>query len=119
MPASTARIETTRANRYQTQLVEHLSHLSQGMHHHGRGGDHGGGPPQILSVTRADDHAVITFAWGTCALQATDTALVVRLEVRDVADLGQAEALIAHRIQTIGSREQLTVEWQREPPTVP
>jgi hypothetical protein len=113
MPASTARIETTRANRYQTQLVDHLGHLSHGMQHHGRQGEHAG-PPQVLSVARADDHAAITFAWGTCTLQASGTALVVRLEARDAADLGQAEALIAHRIQTIGSREQLTVEWRRD-----
>jgi hypothetical protein len=113
MPASLARIETTRASRYLTQLGDHLSHLSQRMHQHARNGEHAG-PPQVLSVAATDDHALITFAWGTCALQATDTALLVRIEVQDVADLGQAEALIAHRIQTIGSREQLTVAWQRE-----
>jgi hypothetical protein len=113
MPASFARIETIRASRYLTQLGDHLSHLSGRMHQPARDGEHAG-PPQVLSVARADDHTVITLAWGTCALQATDAALLVRIEVRDVADLGQAEALIAHRIQTIGSREQLTVEWQRE-----
>jgi hypothetical protein len=113
MPASTARIVTTRAARYLAQLADHLGHLSKGMHHHRPDGEHAG-PPQVLNVARSDDQAVITFAWGTCTLTATDTALVVRVEAQELADLDRGEALIAHRIKTIGSREQLTVDWQRD-----
>jgi hypothetical protein len=116
MPASTARIETTRAARSLTQLAEHLGHLSQRMHQHARNGEHAG-PPQVLNIEQGDERAVITFAWGTCTLTSTDTALVVRLDAQNAADLDQAEALFAHRIQTVGSREQLTVEWQRDAPS--
>jgi hypothetical protein len=69
----------------------------------------------VVEVARTDDQAVITFPWGTCTLQATDTALILRLETNDEIALGQAETLFGHRIQTIGSREQLTTEWQRDP----
>jgi hypothetical protein len=69
----------------------------------------------VLNIERTGDRATITFGCGTCTLQATDTALVVRIEAADSTALGQAETLVAHRIQTSGSREQLTVEWQGQP----
>jgi hypothetical protein len=115
MPASLARIDTPRAGRYLAQLCEHLGHMLQGSVRHGSGSGHDG-PPIVLDIDRTDDQAVITFAWGTCTLQATDTALLARVEARDDATLGQAEALLAHRIQTIGHRELLTVTWQPDPP---
>jgi hypothetical protein len=69
----------------------------------------------VLNIQRADDQAVIAFDWGTCTLQATAAALVVRVEASDDTRLGEAEALLAHRIQTIGSRDHLIVDWQRGP----
>jgi hypothetical protein len=92
----------------------HLGHLPPAARHHGPGSGHAG-PPQVLNIDRADDRATITFAWGSCTLQATDVALLVRIEAADGAMLGQAETLIAQWIQTIGSREQLAVEWRRDP----
>jgi hypothetical protein len=74
----------------------------------------------VLHIDRADNRAVITFAWGTCTLEATDTALLVRVETNDNESLGQAEALLAQRIQTIGHRDQLAVGWKRnQPPEQP
>jgi hypothetical protein len=114
MPASLARIDTPRAGRYLSQLCEHLGHMLQRPGRHGAGSGHDG-PPPVLDIDRTDDQAVITFAWGSCTLRATDSALLVRVEATDDAALGQAEALLAHRIQTIGHRELLTITWQRDP----
>jgi hypothetical protein len=70
----------------------------------------------VLDVSHEGDQAVITFAWGSCTLQATTSALLVRVEANDDAALSQAEAQLAQRIQTIGHREPLHVTWQRDPP---
>jgi hypothetical protein len=114
MPASLARIDTARADRYLAQICDHLGHLPHASRHDGQGSGHNG-PPQILNIDRTDDQAVITFPWGTCTLQATAGTLLVRVEARDDTALGQAEALIAQRIHTIGSRDHLSVDWQRDP----
>lgn len=114
MPASRATIDTVRADRYLTQLCDHLDHLPQQSRQHGTGAGHSG-PPQVLAVERAEGRAVVTFAWGTCTFDATATALEVRLEAPDSTTLATAEALITHRIQTIGTREQLTVDWRPDP----
>jgi hypothetical protein len=113
MPASVARVTTPQAGRYLAQLCDHLGHLPSASRHARPGSGHNG-PPQVLNIERSEDQAVITFAWGICTLQAA-AALVVRAEANDDAALGQAETLLAHRIQTIGAREQLTVDWQRGP----
>jgi hypothetical protein len=73
------------------------------MHHRGRDGEHAG-PPQVLPSR----------GWTT-ALSSPSLGLpapfrLFRIEVWHVANLGQAEALIEHRKQTIGSRGQPTVE---------
>lgn len=115
MPISVAKIDTPRAARYLAQLCDHLDHLPQGSRHHGSASGHDG-PPPVLHIDRSDNHAVVTFAWGSCRLDATDTALLVRVEAGDDADLAQAEALLAHRIQTIGHRDQLDLTWIRNPP---
>jgi hypothetical protein len=115
MPSSLARIETPRAGRYLAQLCEHLDHVRQGSPHARSTSAHSG-PPQVLEINRTDDHAVIAFAWGTCTLEATGVALVVRIDAEDGPALGQAENLIGHRIDTIGSRERLIVDWQPMPP---
>jgi hypothetical protein len=115
MPISVAQIDTPRAGRYLAQLCDHLDHLPQGSRLHGSATGHAG-PPPVLHIDRADNHAVITFAWGTCTLDATDTVLLVRVEASGNESLGQAEALLAHRIQTIGHRDQLGVTWNRNPP---
>jgi hypothetical protein len=49
---------------------------------------------------------------GTCRLLARDDALLVRAEAADDDALARAQAIIGHRIETIGRREHLTVTWQ-------
>ncbi len=114
MPTARATIDTVRADRYLSQLCDHLERLPQQSQRHGTHGGHPGAP-QVLHIERAQRHAVITFVWGTCTLDATATALQVRLEAPEATTLATAEALVAHRLQTIGSRVQLTVEWQHDP----
>jgi hypothetical protein len=115
MPVSHAQIPTARADRYLSQLCDHLDRLSQAAHHHGSHDGHPA-PTARLTIDRSDHRATVTFEWGTCTLQATETALHVRVEAPESAALDQAETLLAHRVRTIGARDQLTVEWRRDPP---
>jgi hypothetical protein len=114
---ATGRAETTRADRYLAQLCDHLEHMR-----HGAGPDHQpsghGGAPDVQLVERMQDGGVIVFDWGTCTLRASPDALAVQIEAADNAALTRAQALIGHRIETIGRRENLTVTWLDPGPLV-
>jgi hypothetical protein len=82
MPTAEARIDTSRAERYLTQLCDHLAHLRHG------------------SITaRTGRRGEVVFSWGTCTILALDDALLVRAEASDAEDLVRAQALLAHRIE--------------------
>jgi hypothetical protein len=113
MPTAEARIETTRAERYLAQLRDHLGHMSRG----GitpRDGHQAGlhERPDVQEAEHGDRHGEFVFEWGTCKLLALDDALLIRVEAADEKDLKRAQAMIGHRIETIGRREHLTLTWQ-------
>jgi hypothetical protein len=104
MPAAHVDVPTARAARYLRQLCEHLgqvSHLAHGS----------GGPPQVQRVEWSADRGVIQFAGGRCTLVVADDALAIILEADDPDELRRLQQLIAHRLTTIGGRDQLTVQW--------
>lgn len=128
MPTAEGRVQTPRAERYLAQLVDHLTHLGQdseghkpgqhGQHGHGAVGAVGAvgsggheGPPVVRHVERADGHARIEFDWGRFELTATATELVLEVHADDPRAAARGQALIAHRMETIGRREHLTVAW--------
>jgi hypothetical protein len=137
MPAAEARIPTARAARYLGQLADHLAQLG----HLGPGGpnatettghlgdaDHGrhtkqggqdqrpghghGGPPPVRHVERTEGRARIEFDWGDLQLAATSTELVLCVQADHVDALARGQALVKHRLETIGRRDALTVNWQ-------
>jgi uncharacterized protein len=112
MPTAQARIPTTQSQRYLTQLCDHLGHMRHGStgDHHRQPSGHGG--PAVQRVEHDGPYGEIVFDWGTCTLQALDDALLIRADAADEAKLKAAQAMFAHRIQTIGRREHLTVNWQ-------
>jgi hypothetical protein len=114
-PELVAVVEVRSARRYLDQLCAHLGAVG-GMAQHGHGpAPRGSGhaPPQVRAVHRGDpDHAVLELAAGTCELQAAGT--VLRVVVRgDGPQLESLAAAIAHRLETIGRREQVAVRWSR------
>ena len=119
-PTVEGRAETPRAERYLAQLVDHLTQLgqhSQGHEHRQHGtvaagaGGHEG-PPVVRHIERTDGHARIEFDWGRFHLTATATELILEVHAGDPHALTRGQALIAHRVETIGRRDQLTVGWQ-------
>ena len=112
MPIAEARIPTTRAERYLAQLCDHLGHMRHGPNaaRPHRVGRHG--TAAVQQVEHGDRYGQIVFDWGTCTLQALDDALIVRADAATDNDLKRAQAMIGHRVETIGRREHLTVIWQ-------
>lgn len=135
MPTAKARVQTSRADRYLAQLVDHLTQVGQhgagqhNQHRHGQHtphGDPGGpdgpggqghaGPPVVRHVERTDGHARIEFDWGLLALTATASELILEVRADDPAALARGQDLIKHRVETIGHRDRLTVTWQSPRP---
>lgn len=100
MPTAETRVATDRASRYLVQLCEHLNQLSAG--HRG---------PGVRSVEWTESHGVVTLDFGRCELDADDEGLVVRVVADDARLLTHFEAELAARIETIGRRDGLVVEW--------
>jgi hypothetical protein len=107
MPTAQTRINTDRASRYLVQLCEHLKRLDQRRRHSG-GASHG---PGVQHVECTDTRGVIEFAFGQCELQATDDILHIRLTADDPEALRRMRDLFTNRIETIGRRDHLAVNW--------
>jgi hypothetical protein len=115
MHSADAHIPTGRAERYLEQLCSHLGAM-QRMRHLPAGGHGGAGMPRVENVEQAPGRAVIHFADGSWTLAATAEALALRVEAADPAALEKLKATIAARIEKIGRRDNLVVEWH-EPDT--
>ena len=122
MPASYARIPTSRAARYLAQLCSHGRLMSRLTRHrapgHGqdqgqeRGAGHGtDGAEPTATVSSAGAEGIIDFGWGRCTLRATAGALTLRADAEDPRRLRQIEDGVSARLQRIGRRDQLTVTW--------
>lgn len=100
-------VATARADRYLSQIVEHLSQIAGQAGHEGRHG-----PPAVVSTEHTGDTGRVTFAWGTCTLLALPDRLALILEGGDLPALEHATEQLRHRIETIGRRDGLTVVWE-------
>ena len=110
-----ANVQVGSPRRYLDQLCSHVSAISgQGHRGHHPGplppaGDHS--VPQVVRVDRdTPDHAVLTFESGTCELQVDGTVLRVTARAEDERLEGLATS-VAHRLETIGRRDHVRVEW--------
>ena len=114
MQTAEARIPTDRAKRYLTQLCRHASKMGQPRSGGNPPRSHNAGdaPPPVLHVDWSDTIGVIRFGEGQCILQASDKALLLRVEAITENALHRLQSGIAHRLETFGYREHLTVYWQ-------
>jgi ubiquinone/menaquinone biosynthesis C-methylase UbiE len=114
MHAAEARIATDHANRYLTQLCRHAGkmggHLSSGHLSRSHHDEHT--PPAVLNVEWSDTSGAIRFGEGRCMLRASDSALLLHVEATTESALRRLQHGIAHRLETFGHRERLTVRWQ-------
>lgn len=117
MPSADAQISTERASRYLRQLGQHLGQLSR-IRHAVPTGHRGQPPPPVQRVELTDACATIHFRNGICTMRAAPHTLTVRIDADDQDALRQLQDGVAHRLETIGRREHLTVDW-RHPATGP
>ena len=119
MPASYARVPTSRAGRYLAQLCNHGRLMSRLARHrppadgHGHGDD---GSPPAATASSDETEGIIDFGWGRCTLRATAGALTLHAEAEDTQRLQQIQDGISARLQRIGRRDQLAVTWTQSPP---
>jgi hypothetical protein len=120
MPTAEARLATERASRYLVQLCRHLGQM-KGMSHRPLIG-HGDGrmPPVVQHVDYTDTRGTVRFADGQWNLEATENALVLRVEADNEEALQRLQTGIAARVEKIGRRDGLQVHWQQmKPDTTP
>lgn len=110
MPASTARVLTSRSRRYVEQICRHLENLG-GAHHRTQASPGHSHRPAVRRVLRSGGRGVLEFEGGRCVLQTSPDALVVSVEAVDPTALHRIEAAVADRLRVIGHREGLTVRW--------
>jgi hypothetical protein len=123
MLSAEARVPTERASLRLAQVCRHASRMRErATRHHvpGTGGEHGPGGhgpggqehSEIRNVEWSDTRGVIDAGWGRCTLTAEPEALVLRVEAGDEAGLRRLQEMVAHRVETIGSRDGLKVRWE-------
>lgn len=110
MPALQAVIRTQRASRYLDQLCRHLDQMRR-MRHRPATAHHGQAPPPVQDVSWSDTSGVIRFSHGTCTLLADPAALTLRIDAADEDNLRHLRESITRRVETIGGRERLTLDW--------
>lgn len=123
MLTSDALVQTDRARRYLAQLCDHGEQMKRRTFHPRRGHGHGPGhghdeqdaPPRPLRAEASGGEGIIDFGWARCLLQATDNALVLRVEAGDARQLQRVRDAVAHRLRQIGRRDHLTVTWTCAP----
>jgi hypothetical protein len=112
MPTSEARVETDRASRYLVQLCRHAGWMSRLPGHRPRA--HGGGAaPRVRHVESSDTHGVVSLDGGGFTVHAGQDALLMRVEAADEDSLRRIQDLLAGRVEKIGRRDRLAVDWRR------
>jgi hypothetical protein len=108
MPAAAARIETDHPSRYLTQLCHHTAALALG---------EGGRTPRHRVQVEAEwteTYGVLDFGrWGKCTVEATDIALLLRVDAGAEQCLCRIEEIITAELIRLARRDDLTVAWRR------
>ena len=112
MLSAEARIHAERPSRYLVQLCRHAGQMRHIGDRTGGGHDEGA-PPEVHDVEWSDTHGIVKMNWGQWTVRADGPMLTVRAESADEEDLLRLQGLLAGRLQKIGRRDHLTVNWQR------
>jgi hypothetical protein len=116
MPTAEATIETQHPSRYLTQLCKHASKMG-GHLHRPRSHADGTAPPEIRHAEWSDTDGIVTLNWGQWTMHAAAGTLTLRAEADSEENLRRIQDLLTARLEKIGKRVHLTVNWQ--PPAPP
>ncbi|MDQ2813286.1 MAG: DUF2218 domain-containing protein [Actinomycetota bacterium] len=112
MPASQATIWTGNPGRYLTQLCQHASKMGKSRLHRPRSHAGGGEPPQIEHADWTETDGTVTLNGGQWTMHAAPGTLMLRAEAGNDEDLKSLQDLLTARLEKIGRRDNLAVNWQ-------
>ncbi len=112
MLATEATVDTEHSSRYLVQLCKHASKMSGHLRHRPRSHADGALPPEMRHAEWSDTHGKITLNWGQWTMRATPGTLIMRAEADSEENLRRIQDLAAARLEKIGRRDHLTVNWQ-------
>jgi hypothetical protein len=119
MPAAEATVRTEYPGRYLVQLCKHASKMDG--HLRPRPRAHGGGAaaPEIRSAEWTSTDGIVTLNWGQWTMRAAPGTLTLRAEADSQENLRRIQDFVAARLEKIGGRDHLTVNWQLpDPPSI-
>lgn len=113
MLTAEAHVQTERASRYLAQLCRHAGQMRR-LHHRPRahGGQSHAAPPEILGVDLNETHGTVRMNFGQWSVHATGDTLTLLAEAATEENLRRIQDLLGGRLEKIGRRDQLTVNWQ-------
>lgn len=115
MLTTEAHIQTNDPSRYLVQLCRHAQ-LAHRIPHRRRSSHDGGDaqpPSKVQHVEWSQTRGTVDFGWAKCTMQATPGTLILRTEAADEDNLRRVQAIVAADIERFGTRDHLTVNWQR------
>lgn len=114
MLTTEAHVQTNDPSRYLVQLCRHAKQAHRIRH---RPRSHGGGDaqplPKVLHVEWSQTRGTVDFGWAKCTMQASPGTLILRTEAADEDNLRRVQEIVAADIERFGTRDHLTVNWQR------
>jgi hypothetical protein len=116
MPTAEAIIHTRHPDRYLARLGRHASKMGQQLGHRPRP-HNGQPPPEVRHAEWSGTHGTVSLDWGQWTMRVTPGTLTLRAEAADEASLHRIQDMLTTRLEKIGRREHLTVNWQ--PATTP
>jgi hypothetical protein len=112
MPASQATVQTGNPGRYLTQLCQHASKMGRSRLHRPRSHADGGEPPEIRHAEWSATDGTVTLNWGQWTMHAAPGTLTLRAEAGTGENLRRIQDLVTARLEKIGRRDHLAVDWQ-------
>jgi hypothetical protein len=112
MLTSEATVETEHPGRYLTQLCKHASEMGGNRLHRPRSHAGGGEPPEMRGAEWSGTVGTVTLNWGRWTMHAAPGTLTLRAEADSEENLRRIQDLVTARLEKIGRRDRLTVNWQ-------
>jgi len=117
-----AHVRTEHPDRYLVQLCRHAQQVHRLRHRPPHRPSHervdAQPPPKVEHVEWSQTRGTVDFGWGRCTMQVSGSLLTLRAEATDEERLQQVQDIVTRDIERFGSRDHLTVSWQRVGPPV-
>ena len=112
MPTAEARVQTEHPDRYLVRLCQHASKMGGHLSHRPRAHGSGGAPPGIRNAEWSGTDGIVTLNWGQWTMHAAPGTLTLRAQAADQENLRRIQDFITARLEKMGRRDHLTVNWQ-------